>query len=247
MALLPVALQTIKLIVDELKKNPRDISKIVSFGYPDILADVNVLGDIFGEEVRQKLVLHPRAEQISAWHSANTTNKHIVESFHFFRLLGLELDVVDIVEARGGEIIMNLNVPCPPVYHGRYVLAIDAGTCEHCFNIAQAMINLSAMVADGGYIYQSNPLNAMNHGFYNMNPTFYFDYYAKNGFDIQLFKIASRTKEYLTLVDVDPHAPFACPPNSCSSIIVAKKLKTLPPEYPIQTKYQRSPTLGVTL
>jgi hypothetical protein len=126
-------------------------------------------------------------------------------------------------------------------------MAIDAGTCEHCFNIAQAMLNLSSMVSEGGYIYQSNPLNAMNHGFYNLNPTFYFDFYNSNGFEIQLYKLALRTKDAMTLLDVDPHAPFSCPANNSSNIIVAKKIKTIPAEYPIQTKYQKSPTLGVTL
>lgn len=247
MALVPVALQVIKLIVDEIDKSHVENRRILSLGYPDILADFETLGQIFGEAIKQKLQLHPRASEIASWHSSNTSTKNIVESFHFFSLLGFELEVVDITEARGGEIIMNLNNPIPSEFRGRYVMAIDAGTCEHCFNIAQAMINLSSMVAECGYIYQSNPLNAMNHGFYNLNPTFYFDYYKSNGFDIRFYKVASRTKESTSLLDVDPHGPFGCPVNNSSNIVVAKKIKTLPPEYPIQTKYQKSPTLGVTL
>ena len=43
------------------------------------------------------------------------------------------------------------------------------------------MVNILSMLKVGGHIYHSNPLVSLNHGFYNLNPTFYSDFYIDNG------------------------------------------------------------------
>ena len=73
---------------------------------------------------------------------------------------------------------------CPylPDFGRSYDLVLDTATCEHCFNIDQAALNLASLVSKGGYLIQAMPLNLFNHGVYNVNPTWFYDFYPANGF-----------------------------------------------------------------
>ena len=62
---------------------------------------------------------------------------------------------------------------------------IDAGTIEHCFNIAQAILNAAQAVAPGGHVFHAPPMTMLNHGFYNLNPTLFHDFYGQNGWTVE--------------------------------------------------------------
>jgi 2-polyprenyl-3-methyl-5-hydroxy-6-metoxy-1,4-benzoquinol methylase len=74
----------------------------------------------------------------------------------------------------------------PEDWPEKYDVVIDGGTAEHCFNVGQVFANiLSAVRPDGGIVVHVNPLNMMNHGFWNISPTAYADFrqvveYTKN-------------------------------------------------------------------
>jgi hypothetical protein len=242
MALPAIALQVVSNILRELNKSPASGRRILSLGYPDILVPPETIAQFFGSEIAGKIQFHSDSESIARWHNISQMTSRIVESKHFFSLLGYELDIVDIVKARGDEIVLNLNEPCPNDMHARYALVMDGGTIEHCFNIGQAMKNLASMVAKGGYIYQSNPLNSFNHGFFNLNPTFYFDFYQKNGFVVELFKVVSNPHNP-QIFDVPPFDRFKGPPEGSANLLVVRREEIVDLIYPIQTKYVKNPLL----
>lgn len=102
----------------------------------------------------------------------------------FFRLLGVNnVQALDVSSYEHAEIIHDLNGPLPPALHGQFNLIIDGGTLEHVFDVRQALTNIALMLAPGGRIIHISPANNYtNHGFYQLSPTLYFDYYAANHF-----------------------------------------------------------------
>src|SRR5690349_3552730 len=143
--------------------------KVASFGYPDIIARVEMVG----------LEIRKDSEEICKRHGLE---QHDVPDAHsYFRKLGGSLDVYDVVKERGCEIYCDLNSREPFASQGMHDIVLDVGTSEHCFNIGQALINMAHMVKEGGWIIHENPSNWGNHGFYNLNPTLFVDFYEQNG------------------------------------------------------------------
>lgn len=215
---------------------------VLSLGYPDILASSEQLGALFGAELIEALEFRPDSAQIARWHGLSEESR-IVESAHFMALLGFDLEVLDVVEARGGELLLDLNEPVPERLHRRYALIIDPGTLEHCFNIAQAARNLAEMVAPGGCVFHGNPLNMYNHGFYNLNPTWYRDFYTAIGFEIEQMLGVANPVSGLKRFKVPPTARFAGVPENSSLYVLARRVADAPIRWPTQSKYLSNPTL----
>jgi hypothetical protein len=198
---------------------------------------------ILGDDVFRKLTFRADSADILRWHNASDITDRVVESSSLFSALGMQLEVSDITEARGGELILDLNEPCDPSLHRRYDLLVDSGTLEHCFNIGQAAKNMACMAALGGYIWHGNPLNMLNHGFYNLNPTWYADFYTENGFELLYLKAASGSRLSPKIYDVPAYKRFGgVPEDTCLDCIV-KKQEEKPLVWPVQTKYKNNPTL----
>lgn len=102
----------------------------------------------------------------------------------FFWLLGLkDVQALDFSDYEGAEIIQDLNQPLPDDLKQRFNLVVDGGTLEHVFDVRQTLTNIATMLKPGGRIIHMSPFNNYtNHGFYQLNPTLYYDYYSVNKF-----------------------------------------------------------------
>jgi hypothetical protein len=216
--------------------------RVLSLGYPDILAGEEQLEELFGEAAASRVDLRPDSEAIARWHGLAGVHG-IPESHNFFQLLGYELEVLDIAAVRGGELIHDLNHPLPEGLHERYALVIDPGTLEHCFNIGQAAKNVAQMVAVGGSVFHGNPLNMYNHGFYNLNPTWYNDFYAANGFHIELMHAIANPVRAPQRYKVPPTAKFSEAIPGSTVYVLARRVATQAIVWPTQTKYLKNPEL----
>ena len=100
------------------------------------------------------------------------------------RLLGCdEVHAMDYSEYEGADIIHDLNDPIPEELANRFGLIVDSGTIEHIFDTRQVMRNIGNMLKPGGRVIHFTPANnAMEHGFFQMSPTFFADFYGENGF-----------------------------------------------------------------
>lgn len=213
-------------------------SRILSLAYPDVLADTNQLAALFGESIRGRLVVRSDSAQAMTFHGLSGVD-HIVETQSFFTALGLQLDCIDVRAWRGVERVIDLNVPLPDDMLGRYEMVIDPGTMEHCFNIGQAMRNAARAIKAGGYIVHMNPLSMFNHGFYNLNPTFYYDFYDQNGFEILFMTGIAMTGLPNPFFDVAPVQRFRAAPQESSMLVIAKRRDSREIIWPVQTKYRR--------
>ena len=195
--------------------------RIASFGYPDIIAP---LEDIQGLEYRKD------SEAICKRHGLSP--RRIPDAHSLFKLRGCELDVYDVVNERGCEIICDLNIPQLPVK--KYDIVLDVGTAEHCFNISQALFNMASVVKVGGYIIHENPANCLNHGFYSLNPTLFADFYEANGFKVLECCLATRDGSRYRV----PHTKrFRFTEHEANVFCLAQRLEIRPFVMPVQSKY----------
>lgn len=161
-------------------------ARIVCLGYPDMLVAPVDLGRIL-DCAHDIVPVRADSASILAWHGLQgnqVMGGMVAESDWVLRRLGLDPTYVDVHEARGGEFRQDLNFVLHPDLAERFDIVYDAGTLEHCFNVAGAVANVLAMAKVGGFIYHGNPHNVGNHGFFNFCPTFYHDFYTQNGHEL---------------------------------------------------------------
>jgi hypothetical protein len=206
--------------------------KILLLGYQDLVVSDNELKQIFGANIDFKqLKIREDSERIIKWHKARHLSK-IYDTFSLFEQLDCELTISDIEAIRGGEIIIDLNVPLKT--SNKYNIVFDGGTMEHCFNIGQAIQNIIELTEIDGYILHGNPLQMMNHGFYNISPTLYWDVYNQNGHKVHSLKIQVGDSD---AKPVDQFTRFIISGNEAGIYCLAQKLHDGDFVYPIQSKY----------
>lgn len=147
---------------------------ILCLGYPDLLVDP--------AEIQGTYTEREDADKIRRWHHWSGP-VYDTEQVLRGELGLLEIEFADVVAHRGPERIVDLN---RHVEWGRtYDVVLDGGTAEHCFNIGQVFDNIHRAVRPGGgVVIHVNPLNMINHGFWNVSPTAYHDFYDQNGYVI---------------------------------------------------------------
>lgn len=227
------------LMLDTLTKL-KGSGKALSAGYPDVLVPTKFVKQITGHDVPAR----PDSAEIIKWHGFKIDD--IADSEALFKALGYSLDVIDIRASRGIEKVVDLNQPVD-YWQELYDLVLDPGTIEHCFNIAQAAMNLAGMVKGGGYIVHSLPMSTFNHGFYNINPTWVHGFYEQNGFVVQTCQAYTKAikGQGASLFEPPKHYRFGECPNEVTMLVVAKRVDVRPLQYPTQQKYLDTPELKV--
>ncbi len=236
MALTMAVLDALGQVFDQLPQGRR--RRALALGYPDVLAPAETLTKFFGEGITGRLTYRDDGADIAAWHGLSGVLDRVVETASLFDALDADLTVIDIVAARGSEEIVDLNVEIPDRFIAAFDVVIDPGTIEHCFNIARAVANAAGCVRRGGFILHYNPLNMFNHGFYNLNPTFYADFYAANGFRvIGQLGIESPLTGQRTF-PIESTTRFATAPGDSYNLVIAVRDEIGPISWPMQTKYR---------
>jgi len=216
-----ITLQSLKAIAPYMRG-----AKVLSLGYPDLVMEKHHVTEILNVEP-MKFTAH------GAWHG----RKHpLPETQHVFSLVGATLECVDIVASRGCEKIVDLNNPTDL---GEYDLVLDCGTTEHCFDVAQALVNAAEAVSRGGVIFHCSPMNSMNHGFWNMSPTLYHDFYAQNGWTVELWGTIGEHR-----VDLPVFKRFRIESESYVLALATRPAQKQRMRYPIQAKYLKNRMLG---
>ena len=213
---------------------------VLGLGYPDILDSRDALCALFGEGIRGRLAGRDDAQQVAKWHGLPSAD--VVETRSLFAALGLQLDCIDMRPGHGVDRVVDLNEPLPNDLVGRHAMVIDPGTIEHCFNIGQAMINVTRALAVGGFVVHVNPMTMINHGFYNLNPTFYNDFYGDNGFQVMFMNGLAPKIRADAFFDVNPMQRIKGVPEDSVMIVIARRVAERPLVWPVQSKYRKAPS-----
>lgn len=219
------------LLMRELCKRLKPGARIASMGYPDIIAPSKEIESILGAKC-YSIKYHGDSEAIGKWHGVE---QKIPDAHSFFELQGATLDVYDVVDHRGTEIIADLNKPFT-VPRG-YDFVIDVGTMEHCFNIGCAALNMAGILTKGGFILHENPYSMGNHGLYSINPTFYADFYGQRGFRLHECWLVPRGHDPIKNVDRTRRFKYEGP--EANMIAIAERTEVLPVRFVVQSKYKK--------
>jgi hypothetical protein len=244
---LSIDLTLLKLLIRLRQKLPgEEPRRLLSLGYPDALIAAPDYQRVLGPDKAARLEWRDDSESVLRWHGLHGKIDRIVQSHSLFALCGYTLDCMDISAARGDEIIVDMNKPLPPEHEGQFDVVFDGGTLEHCFNVAQGIKNMALACKVGGFCVNINPLNVYNHGFYNMSPTFYADFYGCNGFqvsDIVMLSGHYGTMQPPKVTPLPPIGRFDEAPQRATIMAVAQKTSASEIAWPIQAKYRKNPHL----
>lgn len=156
-------------------------------------------------------------------------------------LTGSTLTSVDIIAHHGCEVVCDLSVlegPQQSVLNalGTFDLVIDCGTIEHCANPANAFINAAASVKVGGRIIHQLPLNMINHGYWNICPVWFTDFYRHNEFVIEKMDLHLNGSYYdaklIPWPGVDPNLNMYVLDKAALTMCVARRTTAKPISLP---------------
>lgn len=102
----------------------------------------------------------------------------------FLRFLGAKsVDEFDASAYEGASVIHDMNNPLPDQYKYQYDVVYDGGSLEHIFDVRQALLNITELLAPGGIFVGSTVANnIMGHGFYQFSPELFFRFFChENG------------------------------------------------------------------
>jgi len=113
----------------------------------------------------------------------------------FFSLGFSEFVALDNSNYESAQVIFDLNQSPPPKHLREYFdVILDSGTLEHIFHVPNALSNIFQMLRPQGRIIQIIPSsNFMDHGFYMFSPTFFYEYYRQNNFQVNTSQISRTT------------------------------------------------------
>lgn len=128
-----------------------------------------------------------------------------IEWTEYFKSLGYdEVLALDVGDFEGAQITHDLNNPIPDSLKEKAHLVVNCGTLEHIFDVKTAMENIHAILKVGGVIMHHTPSNGyIDHGFFQLSPTLFVDYYTENGYDIQNVQLVT---EWMGFVRVEGYS-----------------------------------------
>lgn len=100
---------------------------------------------------------------------------------------------IDISDHEGADILFDLGrAELPAEFEGAFDTVFDCGTLEHVFHLPHALHNVVAMAAPGGHVLHLVLMaNGVDHGFYQLSPTLFFDWFDAAG--LQVLEAAALT------------------------------------------------------
>ena len=230
----------LKVFKKYIQPNIHKGSNICFLSYPDIIVSSQMIGRLFNIDYK-KLKLREDSNDIIKWHKAFDIVRRIVDTRQLFEYLGYKVTITDIVKARFDEQYLDLNKFLPEIYQDKFQFVFE-NCMDHCFNIGQAFINVSKMVSIGGYILHLNPLLMINHGFWSMSPTVYYDFYEANGFKVvfySAFQGIHKINRYYKFNN--PYIRLNNIGHDSMQLVIVKKIEQKPVIWPTQRKFQKFP------
>jgi len=238
MAIDTLYLHILKKAIDRRRGSDATPLRGLLLGYPELLVPRSTLVTMLGESAMASVPERTDSASIYAFHDLVGVADPLYESLPVLQSMGVDSVVIDVARLRGMERIVDLNFPLPQDLARSFDLVVDTGTCEHCFNVAQAFANACEALAAGGILVHAAPLTRINHGFWSFNPTVYPDFFEANGFEVQMLTgVTGTIREGFKPFNVHPFGRFEAPPGA-ALYVVAQRREILPLKWPTQRKYR---------
>ncbi len=146
----------------------------------------------------------------------------------------------------GTELARQLDLNLPISLGRQFDLVVNHGTAEHIFHIAQVFQTMHDHTLPGGLMLHESPFTGwIDHGFYGLQPTLYYDLADTNGYGLLGMFVQDLSRG--TLVQIrDREAVYKAaeakefPENSMLLVVLSKDKQERPFRTPIQGIYRGS-------
>ncbi|MEM1185155.1 MAG: hypothetical protein AAGI53_09160 [Planctomycetota bacterium] len=183
MGITPRTIQLIERAVDRARSQGTERPVVLFLGYPDILGTPENFDRALGPERASRLEPRPNADATVTKTRAERRGAKFIPSIESLAaILGFEVRCSDFARHEGSEVILDLNDAPDPANENTFDIIVDPGTCEHIFHIGNALTVIERFIRVGGSVIHLTPVSMGNHGFYNVNPVLYIEFYHANGF-----------------------------------------------------------------
>lgn len=181
-----------------LKENSRRElgGSILSLGRQDVFVTQPHLIEIMREfgmrPIRKSSQILSRKESES--------KRGFISDEYLFKAIGFsESKTSDVSNYEGADFALDLNhADTPSELINKWDVVLDGGTIEHVFHTPNAMSHIFRLLKVGGRIIHMAPSsNHIDHGFYMFSPTFFWDYYMANGFNIDVCQVIRYSADWL--------------------------------------------------
>ncbi len=154
----------------------------------------------------------------------------------------VEMQAVDF---GGSDTALRLDLNYPLELSRRFEIVINHGTAEHIFNIGQVFKSIHDYTVPSGLMIHESPFTGwIDHGFYNLQPTLFFDVAERNQYVVcGMFATEIKTasiRQIKTRDDVYQMAQEKLFLDNSMLLTVMKKMTDLPFQIPIQGYYRES-------
>lgn len=206
---------------------------VLTLGNQDIYAtEKNIADWLEAEKIPFKKPIKILYSTSSDVPKINKEAQNYIHAKTFLEFLGIDEENyydIDKFDFDKPKIIHDLQNPIDKKFHNFFNLIIDGGTLEHIFDIKSVMENIARMTNIGGYVLQIIPAqNFLNHGFYQFSPTFFYDFYSNNGFEIiesYLIEVRGRMDRFYQYNQEEDYARLFLNSKNrlCNCFLVRKK------------------------
>jgi hypothetical protein len=203
----------LRLLLDEAKREPFTGSVLV-LGKQDLtITEADLRSSAAEAGVRLRDVPLTLSEKPGHARAGFLSDDSMLKALGF-----TDYAALDVSDYEATDIILhNLNSPTiAPELEGRFDVIIDGGTLEHVFHLPNAMSALGRMLnAQGRMIHGSPSSNHVDHGFYMFSPTFFWDYYSANRYELPAVHMVRYQQRHMNKPwDVYEYTPGALDPVS---------------------------------
>lgn len=178
-------------ILKEHKRIPFS-GKLLLLGAPDVYFGMND----FKRMAQTVQVDLDDSVEVTESHNAFFRKKGYISGDTLFKSIGFEsITIMDYSDFEGATLIHDLNSPdVPQEFFEQFDVIIDHGTLEHVFHIPNALQAVFKFLKKGGRMIHCLPTsNCVDHGFYMFSPTFFYDFYTTNNWEINNIYVVSMT------------------------------------------------------
>jgi SAM-dependent methyltransferase len=174
-----MVISTLAMLLNEHKRRPFS-GRVLQIGRQDIYfsyEDMEGCARALGVTLRRPAQIVHRPNE---W----MPNVKTIDDVTMFKALGFdEVQSIDASDYENPNYVHDFNLPIPESLHGQFDVVVDGGSLEHVFNVPMALANICSLLKVGGRAVHHAPThNFVDHGFYQLSPTLFTDYYEANHF-----------------------------------------------------------------
>lgn len=178
----------ISIIEYHLIRNLQDQGYIPRGGDLLEIGEANWYGDVGMEVLRADIARFAAPEQrdalLAALAKAQAANAQWDIAKIFWQTF-LQPSSITAIDMDGSAIAKKLDLNRPVQLGRQFQVVHNAGTLEHVFDIAQAFRSIHDLTAPGGLMIHHAPfVGWVDHGFYSLHPTLFWDIAEANGYQV---------------------------------------------------------------